>query len=240
MNRFRFGKASKITTTMLDTENKWLELFHELHDRYPNRVAGPFLSVPPANYDPVTVPSILYVGKATAGSWGLSDFLCSPTLTERHKFTADFLEGEVNTGEYSSAFWRFAHDLSKQVALSHRPIHGLQNLVWTNLCKIGVVRGNPGREILEAQSNLAIKCLRLEIQMYRPKLIVLVTGDYAGHLVTSALGEQMPWHEETGPDGFWWREATDELPAILWTYHPERKAKNLLENWLQHASRLMS
>jgi hypothetical protein len=42
-----------------------------------------------------------------------------------------------------------------------------------------------------------------------------------------------------GPDGFWWREATDELPAILWTYHPERKAKSLVEIWLQQASRLV-
>jgi hypothetical protein len=71
---------------MLHTENRLLQLFHELHDRYPDRIAGPFLSVPPADYDPVAVPSILYVGKATGGPWGLSDFLSSPTVTERHEF----------------------------------------------------------------------------------------------------------------------------------------------------------
>jgi hypothetical protein len=171
---------------------------------------------------------------------GLSDFLSSPTVTERHEFTADFLEEEINTGEYSSAFWRFAHDLSKQVALtSHRPIRGLQNLVWTNLCKIGVVRNNPSGEILQAQGDLATECQRLEIQTYRPKLIVLVTGDYADHLVTAAFGEQIPWHKEDGPQGFWWREAIEDLPAILWTYRPERKRQNLLEIWLKEASRLV-
>jgi hypothetical protein len=225
---------------MLDIENKLLQLFQELHNRYPDRISVPFLSVPPANYDPVAVPSVLYVGKATAGPWGLSDFLRSPTVMERHEFTAAFMKEEINTGEYSSAFWRFGRDLSRQIGLSsRRPIHGLQNLVWTNLCKIGVVRGNPSGEILQAQGVLATECLRLEIQTYRPKLIVLVTADYADHLLTAALGEQMPWHKESGPDGFWWREATDELPAILWTYHPERKPQNLLEIWLQQASRLV-
>jgi len=226
-------------TTMLQTENKLLLLFHELLARYPDRIAGPFFSVAPANYDPMAVPSILYVGKATAGPWGLSDFLSSPTVTERHEFTTDFLE-EINTGEYSSAFWRFAHDLSDQIALtSGRPIHGLQNLVWTNLCKIGVVRNNPSGEILQAQGDLATEFLRLEIQTYRPKLIVLVTGDYADHLVTATFGEQIPWHKECGPQGFWWREAANELPAILWTYHPQNKRQKLLETWLKQASQLL-
>lgn len=224
---------------MLDTETKFLRLFHELHHRYPDRIAGPFLSVPPANYDPVAVPSILYVGKATAGLWGLSDFLSSPTVTERHEFTADFLEEEINTGEYSSAFWRFAHDLSNQIALSNgRPIHGLQNLVWTNLCRIGVVHNNPSGEILQAQGDLATECLQLEIQTYQPKLIVLVTGDYADHLVTAALGEQIPWHKECGPQGFWWREATDKVPAILWTYHPQGQPTRLIKTWLKESARL--
>lgn len=200
-------------TAMLDVEKRVVLLFQTLYSRYPDRTAAPFLSAPPADYDPGAVTSILYVGKATETPWGLESFLRSPTATERRNFTAEFLKRYANTGEYTSAFWRFAHDLSVRLALAtHHEISKLQNLVWTNLFKIGVVRGTPNAAIRNAQIELSTEYLRLEIKVYRPKLIVLVTGDYAGGVVTAVFGEQ-GWEKERQRDGYWWRSASGSLMA---------------------------
>lgn len=67
----------KSSVDMFGIETEWLRLFNDLlacPHIVRDRIAAPFLSVPPANYDPVAVPSILYVGKATAGPWGLELF----------------------------------------------------------------------------------------------------------------------------------------------------------------------
>ena len=68
---------SKLASSESEIEKKWLSLFDRTfaHPSVRNRIAAPFLSVPPADYDPLAVPSILYVGKATAGSWCLTRFL---------------------------------------------------------------------------------------------------------------------------------------------------------------------
>ncbi|MGC1372632.1 MAG: hypothetical protein WA824_10890 [Candidatus Sulfotelmatobacter sp.] len=147
----------------------------------------------------------------------------------------------MKTGKYSSAFWSFARALSERLAVTtHSTIQPLQNLVWTNICKIGVLRGNPAGEILRAQSELAAASLRSEIKTYRPRLVVFVTGDYAAQLVDAVVGdsEQKTWHEERGHELFWWRKPIGNMPAVLWAYHPERKPLSTLETWLQQASRL--
>ncbi len=234
---------SKLPSNVSEIELNWLSLFDSFgHPPVRGRIAAPFLSVPPADYDPIAVPSILYVGKATAGSWCRRSFLRSPTVKERHQCTADFLEGWVKTGRYNSAFWRFARALSERLAVAtHSTIQPLQNLVWTNICKIGVLRGNPTGKILRAQSELAVASLRSEIKMYRPRLVVFVTGDYAEQLVDGVVGdcEQKTWHKERGHELFWWRKPIGNIPAVLWAYHPERKSLSTLETWLQQALRLV-
>lgn len=233
--RNEFSNASEIELT-------WLSLFDSLnHSPMRGGIAAPFLSVPPADYDPIAVPSILYVGKATAGSWDEESFLRSPTVEERHRCTADFLEGWVKTGKYNSAFWSFGRALSERLAVaSHSTIQPLQNLVWTNICKIGVLRRNPTGNILRAQSELAVTSLRSEIKTYRPRLVVFVTGDYAEQLVDAVVGdrEQRTWQKERRHDLFWWRKPIANMPALLWAYHPERKPLSTLETWIQQALRL--
>jgi hypothetical protein len=234
---------SKLSNSMSEIELNWLSLFHSIgHPRARGRIAAPFLSVPPADYDPIAVPSILYVGKATAGNWSRRSFLRSPTVKERHQCTVDFLERWVRTGKYNSAFWSFARALSERLAFAtHSTIQPLQNLVWTNICKIGVLRGNPTGEILRAQSELAVASLRSEIRMYRPRIVVFVTGDYSETLVDAVVGdcEQKKWHKERGGELFWWRKPVGNFPAVLWAYHPERKPRSTRETWIQQALRLV-
>lgn len=235
---------SKLSSNVSEIELNWLSLFDTFFGHPPvrGRIAAPFLSVPPADYDPIAVPSILYVGKATAGSWYITRFLRSRTVNDRRQCTADFLERYVKTGGYSSAFWRFAHTLSERLATTgHCRIQPLQNLVWTNICKIGVRQGNPTGYVVRAQSELAVESLRFEIKIYRPRLVVFVTGDYAAEIVDAVVrdSDRQTWHKERGGDLFWWREPMGNVPAVLWAYHPERKPISVLDAWLEQAMRLV-
>jgi hypothetical protein len=237
-------QSCKSSSSESEVERSWLSLFDRIFANAParRRLAAPFLSVPPAGYDPTRVPSILYVGKATAGNWWLSTYLGSRTVKERRQCTTDFLEKYVKTGEYSSAFWRFAQVLSERVAATTKSnIEPLQNFVWTNTSKIGVRRGNPTGYVFRAQSELAVESLRFEIKKYRPRLVVFVTGDYAAEVVDAVVrdGGHKTWHEERGRDMFWWREPIGHMPAILWAYHPERKPLGVLDAWLEQAARLV-
>lgn len=222
-------------------QGAWVKLFFEARTNPnidPDRLAAPFLSVPPARYDPKTIPSILCVGKATSGDWDLADFLLSPTIEQRRECSIDFLENYVKPKKYDSAFWRFQRDMSRQVALHYgSDIEPLQNIVWTNICKLGVLTGNPEGAYYDFQCVLALDTLRSEIETYRPSLVVLVTNDYGEGLIRKVADDpdDSLWHKEKEKLGFWWREPTLKIPAMLWTYHPERKPQELLQAWIKQA-----
>jgi hypothetical protein len=223
---------------------EWLELFRELEssqDVETASIAAPFLSVPPKNYDPVSVPSILYVGKATAGHWDREGFLRSSDMKERLLCTTRFLTEEVITREYRSAFWDFALRLSLAAADRHKDeIEPLQNLVWSNVCKIGTVAGNPKGKCYGRQRELAIRTLRAEIYEYRPKLLLFVTGGFGEDIIdeVTTCRTQTQW-EKGQTNDFWWRDAVGQMPVILWTGHPERKSLNLLDIWQDQAAALL-
>jgi hypothetical protein len=237
-------QTCKLSRSEYEMEENWLSLYDRVLAHAPARrcLAGPFLSVPPASYDPARTPSVLYVGKATAGKWCLSRYMRLRTLKDRRQCTADFLENYVKTGRYSSAFWRFAQRLSEGVAAATKSnIEPLQNLVWTNICKIGVKQGNPSGYVFRAQRELAVESLRFEIKRYRPRLVVFVTGDYGAEIVDAVVCDvgRSTWHKERGRDLFWWHEPIGKMPAILWAYHPARKPVSVLEVWLEQVSRLV-
>jgi hypothetical protein len=230
--------------TLDEVQGAWLRLFHEVPAKDlridANELAGPFVSVRPLNYDPL-VPLVMYVGQATYGEWYRSHFLAGGNLEERRKCTEGFLKEEAGRGH--TEFWRFGNKLSELIAEKcARQVQTLQNLVWTNLSKIGALEGNPKHPLRKAQRDLAIETLCLELDFYRPALVVFVTGDYEGDVIDALVDRWTcpRWHKERANDGIWWCEAGDSTPAILWTYHPGRKRDALREGWLQQALELFS
>jgi hypothetical protein len=225
-------------------EREWLKLFHELRGPLgPDRgqIAPLFLSVRPLGYDPLAKPSVLYIGKATNGQW---NWKCDPrslTVEKTREYTRSFILKEAET--YNSTFWRFAGELSKRVAAANGQSNQLQNLVWTNLCKIGVVRGTPRERIVLAQRDLAVRTLRLEIEAYRPKLIVFVTGDFGDGIIAELVRdpEWKSWHHNGRKRQLgWWRKPIGQMPAILWADHPQGKPLAVREAWLNQVEQLLS
>lgn len=208
----------------------WLSKYAEMRrDFGPDKLAGPFFS---DWTDQGREQPILLLGKATAGDWHLAEFeaarVSDPVerVYERRKRSREHLKAMAE--KPSSAFWRFWTGLR---ALG-RPV------IWSNLAKIGVQRGNPTGGYLQAQRALAVETLRDEITEYSPALIVIAC-DYAKDILQPALGTSRSDWEERSDNEFCWIDRDRHGWAALWTDHPERKSRERLELWLEKAHGLL-
>jgi|HubBroStandDraft_4_1064222.scaffolds.fasta_scaffold19994_3 hypothetical protein len=221
-------------------EARWIELFDELcssHSVDSAQIAAPFFSVPATE-----VRSLLYIGKATAKDWNRDDFFSlSPlaNMKERReqgrKFTKTFLTKYAPS--YNSGFWHFAKVLNTEAAKKwNRPVKNpFQHITYTNLSKIGALKGNPRGFLLKEQRELAFETLRLEIELYKPELICFVTWDHEIDVVRRIIDDpnDASWNKAENNHWLWWRAATAKLPPILLTGHPQGKSLKDRERWLK-------
>ena len=190
---------------------RWQARHEELSEKWQGKLAGLFKG----HEDPGfrhSAKKVLYTGKATAGPFTLEN--------------AD----EDYFGCNKKAFWSFAKRLSR---LTGGDSDKLENIAWSNLCKIGSVSGNPNQELVDAQRDLAVETLRQEWVELKPTLVVCVTEDYQENLIREALGVV------EGKDGFqpretsagvlWTRKAANGMPAFLWMKHPQGKRLEYIE-----------
>jgi len=115
------------------------------------------------------------------------------------------------------------------------------NLIWTNLAKIGVQSGNPSGAYFNAQMKLAVETLVAEIAHYKPSLVVTAVHDFGYGPLRRSIPEL--WddglHMQASWPTYWPQSARNGRPAILWTMHPERKDQAVLDTWLKVARRLV-
>ncbi len=230
-------------------ERKWIELFDELRCAADtkDKIAAPFLSIRAAEER-----SILYVGKATAKDWYRDDSAFGPPhpinkeamdarVKERYECAQEFVQNVAPT--YNSGFWQFARELSAEAAKKWKvPFESpLQHITWTNICKIGALKGNPRGLLFSKQRDLAIETLREEINLYKPQLICFVTWNYAWDLVREVFGDSTDefWDQARNDEWIWCRRPRDGMPTALLTGHPERKPENLRKKWLNTARELL-
>jgi hypothetical protein len=235
------GSRSFTVSDFESVEMKWIQLFDELRcdSRTKDQIAPPFLSVPA-----VEPRSILYVGKATAkdGCWHESPSgSVTAQIEQGREYTKRFLNNEAL--HYNSGFWHFARELNGEAAKKWKPStpNFLQHITWTNICKIGALKGNPSGFLLRKQRNLAVETLRQEIELFKPQLICFATANYAWDLIKEALGDSADtsWNQTGNEDWIWWRPATGRVSAALLIGHPQGKPKNLVKKWLNKAAELL-
>ncbi|MGD0191681.1 MAG: hypothetical protein ABSD74_13150 [Rhizomicrobium sp.] len=225
--------------SLIQIQSRWVQLF-QLMDSDPSltnsRLAGPFVSVPPAAWD-ASRKNVLYVGKATHKDWFKEKFVRSPVLETCRSSTVEFLQ-EVYDGNENRAFWRFARRLSEIASGTDQA--NLQNLVWSNIAKVGVTSGNPTGRYLAYQHELAVETLRAEIDEYRPSLVVFVTSSYAEEVIRDLVDDDdATWQKKEDADLPWYRRAQAGLPSMLWLHHPQRKPLATLDVWLSVAKGLL-
>lgn len=251
--------------TLPDLQERWIDLFWQM-SRDPSVVAhflaAPFLSVEPKGYNPHNHKTILYIGKATSGSWFLDGFRADPTVHARQATTTKFLGVDIDPDLFPSPFWKFARELNELTLTAEERLHQkneltptkrpLQNIVWSNIAKIGVQKDNPEGKYLTLQADLATKTLTAEIEHYQPSLIVFVSARYGeqivrdvfrnlgaeGLFVSAADGrDDNTWRNPS--EHVWWRARDTKLAAALCLYHPQFKSLTERQDWVQHASALL-
>jgi len=212
------------STMRAELRMRWQELHQELlvDERFSGRLAGLFEGHQPEGYQ-LHSRRILYVGKATAGEFGIPN--------ASHEWF------NVPRG----SFWAFARRLSLAVDGS---CNDLSNLAWSNLCKIGVKRGNPDSVLADEIHVLAVKTLQHEFQTLDPSLVVFVTETYLDHFVYEALNTMQ------GIDGFedkeagglpiYFRKRKDGFPPVLWIRHPQGKPRAYTNRSLEIAVDLLT
>lgn len=229
--------------------SQWIDLFDELccAPNIKDQIAAPFLSIPAPD-----MRSVLYVGKATSkdGPGGDAPFgqpypgdkqARGARIKERREATKKFLEEIAPT--YNSGFWQLAGELNVAIAKAYElpAATTLRHITWTNLCKIGALKGNPSGLLFRRQRDLAVETLRVEIELYKPQLIWFATWDYGWDLVKQVFGDSADesWDQTGNEEWFWLRRATDGFPAALLTGHPERKGAQLRSVWLSRAMKFL-
>jgi hypothetical protein len=207
-------------------ETEWLDLYTEIRN-CPERwgldtteISAPFLSSSLPGYVPGGTGTIMLVGKATSGDNTLGSSPVRGTYDATTvKLRTPAVVEEVLQGVEGSAWWRFARHLSdiayRAVGTEGSPY---TNMIWTNLIKIGVPRGNPPARLANLQADLAVETLLAEVKEYRPALLVMATGHYRNGLMCRALREIIESApEEREQEKGWWAQAgVARRPAVLW------------------------
>jgi len=210
---------------------KWVEKFAEMQKLFRGQLVTPHLTVPPDGYNPKRIPSVLFVGQATG-----------PNEAEEGNPSAEEIRDKIGAFQRDAAL-RLSDALKRQTG--HADIAPLQNLVWTNICKIGVCKKNPPVEIYEGQRELSVKTLQAEIKVYKPKLVYWATGRYAEAVVRETVRDKsetdVTWAKAKDPSGrpILTRGPENGLPAIFWGPHPDRKPRADWDWWIKKALKLI-
>jgi hypothetical protein len=236
---------------------EWLDLFHKI-DLDPEKygikrdmLAGPFLSTTLPDYDPGRHKAVMIVGRATHRDWYVNDFRAFKNEGEySHERAINFLSRNTlheiennNNGDFFKFIKRISQQISRIDAID-LPIY--QNIIWSNLAKIGVSNGNPKNTLLRAQVELARRTLLAEIEAYKPNLVIVTHGNYANcertgtDIVHSVFDStEDPWIEDDNRF-LWYRTGGFGSPAIMLTDHPQNPAaKGHISFWVQIALSLI-
>jgi hypothetical protein len=116
---------------------------------------------------------------------------------------------------------------------------GSDAVIWTNVAKIGSEIGNPRGWLLSKQADLAERTLRTEVEAYRPKITIFVTGtnEVLDGIISRALGvSNGDWKRSEKIDrealvpNVWW---TEHPPIAIWTRHPQGASARETGYWIR-------
>jgi hypothetical protein len=90
---------------------------------------------------------------------------------------------EVEYNPNKSAFWRLIRKLSEELIEQNDEV--INKIVWSNLYKISKAeQGNPSGGLMDIQFEICRDILKFEIELFKPKIIVFLTGwSWAGRFL---------------------------------------------------------
>ena len=121
-------------------------------------------------------------------------------------------------------FWRFSYDVVCGVLERCKGASSnLHDLIgWSNLVKIGDIKGNPTQESLEKQAGLCIEQLRVEIAALHPDAIVLPTSNCAENEILYPVFHRDGWHcDNADYDRVAFKRDPETGALVVRTNHPQ-------------------
>jgi aerobic carbon-monoxide dehydrogenase small subunit len=217
--------------------DEWIKKARELNEKG-TACCAPFFSSKPSGYDNSS-RKVLLVGKATAGWYwnGGRDSLA--ILSDRQlavgQLQTNLAEREWREGKQNRGFWDF---MLRTASAFGDDSPNPQNLIWSNLFKIGGEKGNPGLRLAAYQEDLAIQTLQLEINAYRPDVVIFTTIGYFENVVRKVVGmhREPDWVSMgEGSQDETWTLRNSTRPQILWTRHPAFKSSKTIDCLVERA-----
>ena len=192
------------------------ELKRELDTASPN-IAHVF--VPVASHAVGRAPfRILFVDGATR------DYSEDRVATYEGAIQRDIEIAKNFLAKRQTPFWQFSYDvLCGVLERCKGASSNLHDLIgWSNLVKIGDIKGNPTQESLEKQAGLCIEQLRVEIAALRPDAIVLPTSNCAEDEILYPLFHRDGWNWNSADyDRVAFKRDPETGTPVVWTNHPQ-------------------
>jgi len=167
----------------------------------------------------------LFIGQCTRGygDADIADFDAARKRGEEIVQSDFFPSGRT-------AFWRFARGVMRGIAsrLEHDAADDDTRLAasvgWSNLAKVGDVKGNATLPAICVQAELCVSALHAEVERMRPDAVVVATGEYARAEIFDRVFGAEGWTPAPYKEGdvYLKRGAALGVPIIAWTAHPRR------------------
>jgi hypothetical protein len=173
------------------------------------KLADVFRGWIPDGYFASGKPRILYVGKATSGS-----------------FKGDQVESYFNG---KGAFWSFARQIAVAVGCADKNI---PCIAWSNISKISCPQIKAERLMIAGFEKDAARTLKSEIAATKPHVIVFVSGHFSDEVVLRVSDgyKDSEWNKSENESNqpkesdVWWKRRPDDR-AVLWMRHPMGASK---------------
>ena len=185
----------------------------ELHNGGVSNIARVFVPVGPGEDD--ARPCLMFVGRATR------DYDDERVAT----FEGSKSRNLEIIQEQHSPFWAFMRRILHTVTLDmgHDPNEGsVMSVAWSNLAKIGDVKGNPTPLSCSIQATSCQEALELEIEALGPAAIVVATGMWQKQTLLDPVFGSDGWSDHVSPP----TRSKVNSPSgalVVQTYHPQAK-----------------
>lgn len=175
---------------------------------------------------------LVWYGAATNG-WVASttDFDLAKASQETFDWISDPEVG-IDRWKGRSLFWRTFEGAALELGIGELTHAVSTGAVWNNILKIGSETSNnglPKAGLLRAQSKICSHLFKLELELFRPRVVVLHTGG----LVNDHLFYQLiDWSQaEKSNDGLCWFVKTGDHLFVWLSRRPSVKTKTMLDHF---------
>lgn len=153
------------------------------------KTSQPFIPLIPEDWGSTDSDKIVWYGAATNG-WDEGNEPADFKFYETNKKNEDWLEKEFKQRN-NRPFWNVQRNCLNHIGAE------LEQAVWSNVFKVGGLesdnKGIPPKPLQDKQSELCLRAFQIEVDILKPKLVVLHVGSLTDSILHELAGPWMEW-----------------------------------------------